>query len=98
MTRKSNCGTVAGARAHYSRGEKVCDECRAADHQYRRAARERNGPEYDSRTKGLVVRKEMLAELYLNVDLELQQRVEQEIGIARIDAIVALFDQMEEAS
>lgn len=34
VERPKRCGTVAGAAAHYRRGEKPCDDCRAARNAY----------------------------------------------------------------
>ncbi|AUM18275.1 MULTISPECIES: hypothetical protein [Rhodococcus] len=79
------CGTYSGYQAHVRRKETPCPPCRESKNAYLRARRAGD-------TKKLSIPVHIITELYLSAPIELQIALEQSLGTARIDRLVARFD------
>lgn len=91
-------GTYAGWNRHVKSRETPCEPCAEAQREYQRERRRRHGSGFDYRAKSVTVPNTLFAELYLNAPIELQDRVDKEIGATRINRCVRLFDAQENAS
>ena len=83
----AECGTIAGYHTHIRWKEKTCDSCRLAAAAYERdraAAR---------RKKFIQIERALVAELYLNAPISLQERLERELGRKKVDEMVEVFDK-----
>lgn len=96
MTQPAQCGTTSGYERHRRNNETPCHHCATARREYQREWRSR-GVLYQH-TRGIVVPKLLLAEMYLNAPYELQERIEAELGRRRIDQLVKLYDANEVAA
>ncbi|MCR8695557.1 hypothetical protein NWP13_23795 [Rhodococcus pyridinivorans] len=85
----SKCGTVAGYMRHIRLyGEQPCDTCKTARADYDRERRANN----------VTIPKLLLAEMYLNAPIAVQERVEKTVGQDVIDQLVQAFDANEVAA
>lgn len=91
-------GTYAAWNRHMRAHEAPCEPCAEAAREYQRERRLRHGPGFNYRSKSVTVPNTLLAELYLNAPIELQDRVDKEIGANRINRCVRLFDSQGAAS
>ncbi|MGX7727562.1 hypothetical protein [Rhodococcus sp. 5G237] len=96
-TESTLCGTVSGYERHLRERTTTCEPCKTARREYQREWRARGGVQVPTRTKAINVPKMLLAEMYLNSPIELQERIEKELGRRRIDTLVRLFDAQENA-
>lgn len=94
----AQCGTTSGYERHRRLHEPICDSCAKARREYQQQWRERGGRSLQHFTRSIQVPKLLLAEMYLNVPLELQERIEKELGQRRIDTLVRLYDTQESAA
>lgn len=87
------CGTQPGYISHIRKREPACDRCLRAHRIHTRANGIRHGG-----TKTVMVPIEALADLYLAAHPEAQQRIETELGVDVLDAVVDRYDNQSEES
>lgn len=86
----SRCGTYSGYTGHRRRHEIPCDACTTAQRRYCQAQRLRLGE-----TTKVPVDAAVLAELYLNVPLEVQCQIDDAVGADVIAAACEYADHLD---
>jgi hypothetical protein len=82
----AECGTLSGYYLHVRRKEPRCQPCKdAMAAESRRRTRERRS--------WVKVDRVLLAELFLNAPIFLQERLEGELGRKKVDEMVEVFDK-----
>lgn len=82
------CGTLPGYYLHARRKEPRCQPCKDAAAAYARRRRKIRADRVNTK-----VNRVLLAELFLNAPIRLQERLEAELGRETVDEMVEMFDK-----
>lgn len=84
----AECGTLSGYYLHARRKEPRCQPCKDAMAAHARKTRPSRADQTSVKVDRL-----LLAELFLNAPIRLQERLEAELGRGKVDEMVEVFDK-----